>query len=307
LKPTDSVSVSPAPAGVWRDNRLRAYSGQPQSGLDIHGLLKFDLSSIPDNSSVVSMKLTCTLENGFSSPRNGPVVNLHYCADDSWSRATATAGSAPLGALLTANQQTFAFPVHVFTIDVKAHTWAVDLLDNTLTLAIDNTNPAYSYIYFFGANGSPAGTPPELEITVQPGGCNGMITTIGTGGRDSTGAVVRAVTSGCPQLGSLLHVGADFGANVPMTVYVGLTDFAWLGVLLPLDLTNFGAPGNSIYVAASVAVGGRLGAGTVPISIPNQSVYKGVTFFAQAAILDAQANGMGLVTSPGMKITVSTQ
>jgi hypothetical protein len=292
---------------VWTDNRLRAYTGSGTPATDVHGLLKFDLTNIPDNSSVVSMKLTLTMENAFGSPRNAPVVNLHRCDEDTWTRATATATTAPLGALLTANQSTFAFPSHTFTIDVNAHTWTVDLVDNVLTLAIDNVNPAYSYIYFYGHSGTPAGTPPELEITVQPGGCNGTITTIGAGGRDSTGALVRYVSSGCPQIGSTLQLGAAYQATAPMTLYVGFTDIVWQGVFLPFDLTPLGAPGNSVYVAADFAIGRRLTEGTLPIVIPNLSPLKGVTFFAQVAVLDSAANNMGLVTSPGMKITLSSQ
>ena len=64
LKPVDSVCVAPNSTTIWRDNRHRAYTGSGTTNqLDIRGLLKFDLTIIPDRASVVSMKLTCTLEN----------------------------------------------------------------------------------------------------------------------------------------------------------------------------------------------------------------------------------------------------
>jgi hypothetical protein len=305
LNPVDSVSVAPNSTSIWRDNRHRAYTGTGTNPLDIHGLLKFDLTTIPDTSVVVSMKLTCTLENAYSSPLNSPVVNMHYSADDSWTRATATPTSGPLGAILTANQQNFKLPTHVFTVDVTKHNWAIDLKDNFLTLAIDNINPNYSYVYFFGSGGSPAGTPPLLEIVVNAATCNGGVTTFGTGGKDSTGTPVTATSSGCPQIGNIVSLGANFKANVPMTVHVGLQNKTWLAQSLPLNLGLYGAPNNYVNVSLDVPLGSRTGPGTVVGVIPNNAIFKGFTFFAQTVLYDRGANALGVVTGPGQMVTVS--
>ncbi len=305
LNPTDSVSVAPNSTTIWSDNRHRAYTGSGTNPLDIHGLLKFDLTKIPDTSLIVSMKLTCTMENAYSSPRNSPVVNLHYSADDSWTRTTAVPTSGALGAILTANQKNFQFPSHTFNIDLTAHNWAIDLKDNLLTLAIDNVNTAYSYIYFFGAGGSPSGTPPVLEIVAQASTCNGSATSFGTGGKDSTGTPVTAVLDRCPQIASVIGLGANFKANVPMTVHVGLQKKTWLTVPLPLDLGNFGAPNNNVYISLDAPLGSRTGAGVVVGVIPNDPLLKGFTFFAQTVLFDKAANPLGIVTGPGQMVTVS--
>ncbi len=92
LQPIDSVSVDPVTNSVWRDSRLRAYTGNRTPPHDIHGLLKFDLTAIPDASTVLSMTLTCTLENAYGSPRNKPAVNLHRPATPSRSTCRPTAG-----------------------------------------------------------------------------------------------------------------------------------------------------------------------------------------------------------------------
>lgn len=305
LNPVDSVSVAPNSTSVWRDNRHRAYTGSGTNPLDIHGLLKFDLSKIPDTWVIVSMKLTCTLENAFGSPRNSPVVNMHYSADDAWTRSSAKATSGALGAVLTANQKNFKLPTHVFTIDVTAHNWAIDLKDNFLTLAIDNINTAYSYVYFYGAGGSPSGPAPVLEIVANSSTCNGSAASFGTGGKDSTGTPVTATLSRCPQIGNVIGLGASFQANVPMTVHVGLQNKTWSGLTLPLDLGIYGAPNNSVYASLDAPLGSRTGPGTVPGVIPNDATLKGFTFFAQTVLYDKTANSLGIVTGPGQMVTVS--
>jgi len=305
LNPVDSVSVAPNSTSIWRDNRHRAYTGSGANSLDIHGLLKFDLTKIPDTSVITSMKLICTLENAFGSPRNSPVVNLHYSPDDAWTRSTAKPTSGALGAILTANQKNFKLPSHTFTINVAAHNWAIDLKDNSLTLAIDNINPAYSYVYFFGSGGTPAGTAPVLELVAKTSTCNGSATSFGTGGKDSTATPVTAVLTLCPRIGTVIGLGANFKANVPMTVHVGLQRNTWLNMKLPLDLGIYGAPNNNVYVSLDAPLGSRTGPGTIAGFIPNQTIFKGFTFFAQTVLYDRAANPMGIVTGPGQMVTVS--
>ena len=59
--------------------------------------------------------------------------------------------------IVTANQSNFVHPSHTFTIDLKRHNFRKDLADRYLTLVIENTNPSYSYVYFYGHTGSPVG------------------------------------------------------------------------------------------------------------------------------------------------------
>ena len=167
LTPFESATVSVSQ--VWRDNRHRAYYSSSLG--HIYGSLLFDVSDIPDNSTVQSMTLRCYLENAFSSPRDNPVVDVYWCHNDNWDRSTVQAGAISLDTLLV---DSIPFTSYVqyydFVIDVAAHDWNVDLQDNRICFAFKNDVTYYSYVYFFGAYGSPTGPPPELTITVGPSG-----------------------------------------------------------------------------------------------------------------------------------------
>jgi len=300
----DSVCVSAPTNTVWRDNRVRAYNN---GTTDIHGLLQFDVSSIPDSAKISAMRLTLYMENAFGSPKGSPVVNLHYSADDSWTRASATATSGALGPILTAKQANFVFPTHSFLIDLKAHNFAADLVDNTITLAIDNVNSSYSYVYFFGPSGSPSGPNAELEIVV--GGCTGFIRTFGTGGLDSTKTTFGLAFTGCPAPGRVVFANLKAGSTIssPGFLFLGASDTKWLGLTLPFDLRPLGAAGNMLY--ASIDIGPATipissGAGTMPIPIPNLAAFRGVRVYVQGILYDNKANGLNLVFSNGGDLTI---
>lgn len=163
IKPFESVSISPS--NVWKDNRHRAY----YSSEHVNGFLLFDVSAIPDTDKIVSMTLRCYLENAYGSPYSNPVVDVYYSADDGWTRASATPGSLSLDKLLV-NDILFTtyIPQYDFVLDVSAHDWSVDLLDNRICIGFTNDVTHYSYVYFFGAYGSPVGPPPELMIKTVP-------------------------------------------------------------------------------------------------------------------------------------------
>ena len=55
-------------------------------------------------------------------------------------------------------------PTYDFVLDATAHDWAGDLADDQICLGFTNDVDHYSYVYFFGAGGSPQGPPPELTI-----------------------------------------------------------------------------------------------------------------------------------------------
>ncbi len=166
LTPIESATVSAS--NVWRDNRHRAYYNTSTGWAN--GCLLFDVSMIPDNEEITSMTLRCYLEDAYSSPRNNPVVDVYWAANDNWTRSSVQAGAVTTDTLLV---DSIPFSVYTqyydFVIDVSAHDWSIDLLDNYITLIFKNDVTYYSYVYFFGAYGTPTGSPPELTIVTGPG------------------------------------------------------------------------------------------------------------------------------------------
>ena len=159
--PFESVSMNETI--VWPDNRLRAYWSS--SLLNVDGFLLFDVSGIPDTETVVSLTLRCYLENSYGSPYSGPVVDVYYSGDDGWGRDTVPAGQLSLDVLLASDILFSSYmPYYDFVLDVDAHDWSVDLLDNEICIGLRNGVSYYSYVYFFGAYGEPIGLPPELTI-----------------------------------------------------------------------------------------------------------------------------------------------
>jgi len=183
LTATDSKSINPAGSN-WNDNRFRAYYS---SGIDyVDGFVKFDLSSIPDGASIVSMTLRAYHEAGFGNPFDNPEVQVYRVADDSWSRSNPADPHPGLNEVLTGIYTGFPsadlVPVD-FILDVTAANWSVDLADDTLSLALRNMAGLvgrYSYVYFYGADAAPA--PPELIVEYtsftlsSSGTCGGTMT-----------------------------------------------------------------------------------------------------------------------------------
>ncbi|MGD8394350.1 MAG: hypothetical protein PVF43_02615 [Candidatus Eiseniibacteriota bacterium] len=164
LNPIESVSINASQ--TWQDNRLRAYWSS--SLLNVNGFLLFDVTSVPDGAVITDMRLLCYLENAFGSPSSNPVVDLYYSADDGWTRASVTPGSLSLDVLLVDDVPFGGYtPTYEFVLDVSAHDWSGDLADNQICIGFSNDVNYYSYVYFFGAGGSPAGAPPELTITYE--------------------------------------------------------------------------------------------------------------------------------------------
>jgi hypothetical protein len=305
LPAVDSVSVSQTT--VYNDNRLRAYTGSGTSPLLVRGLFKFDVSAIPDNAPIVKMKLTLNMENAFSSPFQGPVVDLRYASDDAWTRPTATAASGVPGVVVCAQQSGFVHPKHEFTIDLVKYNFAPDLLDNQVTLVIQNTTPTYSYVYFYGHTGTPTGPNAMLEITI--GSCAGSVLAFGAAGKDSTNTQLRMLSSGCPDRGQVLRLGASLGATLTTSIFVflGASNSQWGAITLPLDLSVINAPGNWLNISPDVLIGSAFGfggSGTLPITMPTSAVLVGQWLFSQSVILDPPANGVGMVFSDAFKITI---
>lgn len=190
LSAVDSKSISDVSQFNLNDNRLRAYYRDPNQGF-LDGFLKFDLSQIPDNVSVLSMKLVTYHEEGFNNPKGNPKVRIYRVAEDGWTR-NAQDLHPGLQQALSAEQSGFPassmVPVE-WDLNVAAVNWTADLNDNTLSLAMRNEagqQGRYSYVYFHGADTVPA--PPELYIeyadsfTLQASGpCPGRITVTASG------------------------------------------------------------------------------------------------------------------------------
>lgn len=307
LPAVDSVSISRNAANVFTDNRLRAYNNPGSTYKDVVGLYKFDLSAIPDNVVITGMRLTLAMESGFNSPYSSPVVDLLHSTDDAWTRGTATAASGAPGAVVCASQSGFVHPRHVFTINLSAWTWANDLLDDRLTLVIDNVNPAYSYVYFYGHTGAPVGPNAQLEVDVTP--TCGTLIPFGQGGLDTRGARMTMTASGCAGINQTLSVGAALGTGnlAQIVLWLGASTTGYGGLNLPFDLGVIGMPGSRLYTGMDVylgAVPNLNGRGTLPLVIPNNATLSGATVHFQTAAFDPGATPLGWLTSNGLTVVL---
>lgn len=167
----DSKTMASVTSQNWNDNRFRAYWSSASQGF-VDGFVKFDLSAIPDGSTITSMTLRAYHEEGFGNPKSDPEVRVYRVTDDSWSRAATNShpGTAEsLTGLITAFPTADLVPVD-FVLDVNAVDWNADLADDALSLLLRNEagNAArYSYVYFHGSDASPA--PPELIVEYTSG------------------------------------------------------------------------------------------------------------------------------------------
>ena len=164
LTATDSKTIATTGEN-WNDNRVRAY----WNIRSLDGFMKFDLSSIPDSSEIVSMTLTTYHEYGFYNPRHDPQVRIYRSEDDSWSRGLMDPHPG-LNEVLTPLATDFpaanAVPVS-WTLDVDAVDWSADLLDDTLSLAMRNEKLAYSYVYFHGSDSAFSAPTLTAEFTTE--------------------------------------------------------------------------------------------------------------------------------------------
>jgi hypothetical protein len=170
-------------------------------------------------------------------------------------------------------------------------------------------NTAYSYIYFFGHTGSPAGPNAELEI-VLAGTCLGSAAAYGAGGQDSTAFTTAMQWGGCPDLGRTFYLGASIGpvsAIKPIILAVGASNTTWLTLPLPFHLAPLGASGNYVNASLDVLLGTvpHTGAGgQVGLPIANDQALANLKLYFQCLVLDAAANKLGIVTTNGLAVTL---
>ncbi|MBK9037188.1 MAG: DNRLRE domain-containing protein [Myxococcales bacterium] len=167
LYATQSVSIQyPQAAGsVYRDNNTRAYNNPTGdcgggSPCDITGWLHFDMTSIPDTATISAMTV-----NAYATTVSAtPTVRVQYSSGNNWTRATVTQAALPRTTAQVGNPVAPTVNVYnAFPITISSRSWTADLVDNSLTFGLDNTNTAYTYAYF---TGSDVGTNrPYLRIT----------------------------------------------------------------------------------------------------------------------------------------------
>lgn len=152
-----AVSVSvPYPNGtIYNDDNTRAYSNPTgncggTTPCDITGWYGFDTTSIPDSAVIVSM----TLRAYMTTLVGAPTLQVYSSTGNNWTRAAATPASLPrttaVSAVFSPTSGVNSFVP--FSIDVGAQDWSPDLVDNWISLGLDNTNLAYTYSYFAGSD-----------------------------------------------------------------------------------------------------------------------------------------------------------
>jgi hypothetical protein len=168
LNPVDSESIASVSGEDFNDNILRAYWNNSSQGY-VDGLMKFDLSSLPNKSAIVGMSLRLYHQASNGSPFANPKVLVFRSLGDTWATGqndwhpgVSQPMNVPQTGFPTTDLTAVDFPLPLFnTIN-----WSTDIIDNILTMGIRNTAGAsgsFSYVYFYGHAQSPA--PPELTIT----------------------------------------------------------------------------------------------------------------------------------------------
>lgn len=164
----DTVSTTPNNR-VWRDDRLRAYDNRTST--DAYGFMLFDISTLDDDAIITNMTLTTYHEYGFGNPYGNPIVEILYSSNDNWSRNTVSGFIGGLGEVLSTNNTSFPTGDNIpysWSINVSAHDWSVDLLDNFICLAMNQTNPGYNYVYWHGSDNPSYAPKLTIEYTTSP-------------------------------------------------------------------------------------------------------------------------------------------
>ncbi|MEZ5988649.1 MAG: hypothetical protein R3F30_05920 [Planctomycetota bacterium] len=158
-----------------------------------------------------------------------------------------------------------------------------------------------------------ANTTSKLNYPVDSsnGAGGGTIKAYGTGGTLAGGAYAFGSTAAgalVPGGRAVLELSAP--ANYPAVGIFGFSDKLWGPVNLPLDLTSFGAPGNSLLVSFDLVApmvltqGLKTWDGDAVLPLPNVPAAVGATVFGQALIVDARSNKLGMVLTDGLSMTL---
>jgi len=122
-------------------------------------------------------------------------------------------------------------------------------------------------------------------------------------------AGLSATSSGTPSLGDTLVLklaGALPGA--PAWPFLGVSESAWQGLPLPLDLGLFGAPGCLLLASPDIVlpsqIAGATGQASFSLGLPLTSTLVGKRVFAQWLALDLAAVPIAIASTNGLGVTV---
>ncbi|HBF23424.1 MAG TPA: hypothetical protein DDW23_06365 [Planctomycetes bacterium] len=169
---TDSKCLNAANQSM-NDNTVRAWTAAGAVHMD--GLVKFDLSSIPDTAFLTSAVMRTYHKATNNSPWQTPMVTVYHYPDNAWARGNSDI-HAGLGPALTspprANFPTTDLDPVDWTLDHTATFWSPALADDLVSLALHNDKTGISYVYFHGSNDPGAGSPeqrPTLTLSWTDG------------------------------------------------------------------------------------------------------------------------------------------
>jgi hypothetical protein len=165
----DTVSIS-TQGYAYRDNLLRAYDYY-NGASNIYGFMLFDISSLDDSSIITGITLTTYHDSSYGNPLGNPNVEIVYSSNDSWSRSNVNGFIDSLGNTLSTNNTSFPTSNHtpyVWNLNAAAHDWSGDLSDNFITLAMNQTNPGYNFVYWYGSDNPSYAPTLEIEYTMVP-------------------------------------------------------------------------------------------------------------------------------------------
>lgn len=138
------------------------------------------------------------------------------------------------------------------------------------------------------------------------------IATAGTFGSGCAGS--QGLVAFAPAAGSLPWIGTTFyleGANAPATTFVigilGFSNTVHQGTPLPASLAPLGMSGCDLLVAIDIteyAFSDAAGDFEFALAIPNDIIWRGVTVYAQAWVLDPGANAGGAIVSNGVDFAI---
>ena len=137
------------------------------------------------------------------------------------------------------------------------------------------------------------------------------VSTIGVGCADGRGVVPRIGCTFVPTRGQPFSVNLTrVRSGTPAYLMLGASDTTWNRFSLPLDLTSICMPGCWLRIASDVVTAastvgppGR-GRASVPLSIPNDPVLAGQTFFAQWFVLEPATTHQLAATTRALRITI---
>lgn len=140
---------------------------------------------------------------------------------------------------------------------------------------------------------------------------SGTATPFGATGPFANGDQVVYSASGGLAPGSSLFLQADnLTRTYPTVGFIGLSNQSYNGVPLPLDVSPFGAPGNSLYTGLevefpmSIVRVGTVIRAIVSTTLPNNPWLGGQTVFSQAYMVDPPSNALGAVFTNAVAITL---